>query len=290
VRRAAPNARRAASLAHRYVEALGEVLDLEAVRAAGVRMGVDPLGGSTVDYWELIAERYGLDLEVVRPHGGPPFAFMRVDRDGKVRMDCSSPYAMAGLVELGGRFDVAFGSDPDGDRHGIVTPAAGLMNPNHFLAVAISTSSATARGGARDAGVGKTLVSSSMIDRVAAALGRRLVEVPVGFKWFVEPLLDGSVAFGGEESAGATFLRRDGLALDHRQGRDPPGAAGGGGHRPQRPRPRGAVRGAGGAPRTRRLRAHRRPRRRPREGRPRRGSRRTTCARRRWPASRSWRG
>ena len=210
VRRADP-APRPASLARDYVEALGEVLDLEAVRVAGVRMGVAPLGGSTVDYWELIAEQYGLDLEVVDRTVDPSFSFMRVDRDGKVRMDCSSPYAMAGLVELGDRFDVAFGSDPDGDRHGIVTPAAGLLNPNHFLAVAISYLFPARPGWSEGAGVGKTLVSSSMIDRVAAELGRRLVEVPVGFKWFVEGLLDGSVALGGEESAGATFLRRDGL-------------------------------------------------------------------------------
>jgi phosphoglucomutase len=201
---------RALPLAQAYVEALGEVVDLEAVRAAGVRIGVDPLGGATVDYWDLVAERYRLELEVVSREVDPRFAFMRVDRDGKVRMDCSSPHAMAGLVELGGRFDVAFGSDPDGDRHGIVTPGAGLMNPNHYLAVAIEHLFRHRPGWSEGAGVGKTLVSSSMIDRVAAALGRRLVEVPVGFKWFVEPLLDGSVAFAGEESAGATLLRRDG--------------------------------------------------------------------------------
>jgi phosphoglucomutase len=208
VRRGAPAPRRA-PLARSYVDALGEVIDLDAIRAAGVRMGADPLGGSTVDYWDLIAERYGVELEVVDRTVDPAFAFMRLDRDGRVRMDCSSPYAMAGLVELGDRFDIAFGSDPDGDRHGIVT-RAGLMNPNHFLAVAVGYLFRHRPGWSAGAGVGKTLVSSSMIDRVAAEVERRVVEVPVGFKWFVEGLLDGSVAFAGEESAGATLLRRDG--------------------------------------------------------------------------------
>jgi phosphoglucomutase len=210
VRRAArPAAPERRPIGRDYVAALGEALDLDAVAAAGVRIGVDPLGGSTVDYWEPIAERYGVRLELVDRTVDPSFSFMRLDHDGRVRMDCSSPYAMAALVELGGRFDVAFGSDPDGDRHGIVTPA-GLMNPNHFLSVAVDYLFRNRPGWEPGAGVGKTLVSSSMIDRVAAALGRRLVEVPVGFKWFVEGLAAGTVAFGGEESAGASFLRRDG--------------------------------------------------------------------------------
>jgi phosphoglucomutase len=198
------------SLAHEYVGALKEVLDLRAVGESGVRIGVDPLGGSSVAYWELIAGEYRLDLQVVNGAVDPAFAFMRLDHDGKVRMDCSSPYAMAGLVELGAGFDVAFGSDPDADRHGIVTPSGGLMNPNHFLAVSIEYLFRNRAGWREESGVGKTLVSSSMIDRVAAALGRPLVEVPVGFKWFVEGLTDGTVAFAGEESAGATFLRSDG--------------------------------------------------------------------------------
>ncbi|HST60931.1 MAG TPA: phosphoglucomutase (alpha-D-glucose-1,6-bisphosphate-dependent) [Longimicrobium sp.] len=198
------------NLAHTYVAALAEVLDLRAVAESGVRIGVDPLGGSSVAYWERIAEAYRLDLEVVNRTVDPAFGFMRLDHDGKVRMDCSSPYAMAGLVELGTGFGVAFGSDPDADRHGIVTPAGGLMNPNHFLAVAIDYLFRNRPGWGAESGVGKTLVSSSMIDRVAAELGRRLVEVPVGFKWFVDGLTDGTVAFAGEESAGATFLRMDG--------------------------------------------------------------------------------
>ncbi|MBW3571596.1 MAG: phosphoglucomutase (alpha-D-glucose-1,6-bisphosphate-dependent) [Gemmatimonadetes bacterium] len=198
------------SLAHKYVGALKEVVDLRTVAEAGVRIAVDPLGGSTVAYWDLIAGEYRLNLRVVNGAVDPAFGFMRLDHDGKVRMDCSSPFAMAGLVEMGADFEVAFGSDPDGDRHGIVTPAGGLMNPNHFLAVAIDYLFRNRAGWRRDAGVGKTLVSSSMIDRVAAELGRPLVEVPVGFKWFVDGLTDGSVAFAGEESAGATFLRTDG--------------------------------------------------------------------------------
>jgi phosphoglucomutase len=199
---------------HDYVDAyvgdLPAVLDLDAVAGSGLKLGVDPLGGAAVAYWGAIGDRYGLDLEVTNDAVDPTFRFMRLDWDGKIRMDCSSPYAMAGLLELKDRFDVAFGNDADADRHGIVTPGAGLLNPNHYLAVAI----AYLFGGERDwpaaTAVGKTLVSSGMIDRVTADLGRRLVEVPVGFKWFVGGLLDGSIGFGGEESAGASFLRRDG--------------------------------------------------------------------------------
>jgi phosphoglucomutase len=193
-----------------YVDDLAAIVDLEAVRGAGLHLGVDPLGGASVAYWAAIGDRHGLDLEVTNDAVDPTFRFMRLDWDGKIRMDCSSPYAMAGLIELRNRFDVAFGNDADADRHGIVTPGAGLLNPNHYLAVAI----AYLFGGERDwpagTAVGKTLVSSGMIDRVTADLGRRLVEVPVGFKWFVGGLLDGSIGFGGEESAGASFLRRDG--------------------------------------------------------------------------------
>jgi phosphoglucomutase len=195
-----------------YVEDLGAIVDMDAIRGAGLRLGADPLGGATVDYWGAIAERWGLDLRVVNDTVDPTFAFMPPDWDGKIRMDCSSPDAMANLVALAGEFDVAFGNDPDGDRHGIVTPGAGLLNPNHFLAVAIEHLFGGARAWGDEVAVGKTLVSSSMIDRVAADLGRRLVEVPVGFKWFVGGLGDGSIGFGGEESAGASFLRRDGGA------------------------------------------------------------------------------
>jgi phosphoglucomutase len=192
-----------------YVDDLPNVIDIDAIRAAGVRIGADPLGGASVAYFDAIRDRLGLDVEVVNEEIDPTFAFMPLDHDGKIRMDCSSPHAMAGLIELKDRFDVAVACDPDADRHGIVTPTSGLMNPNHYLAVAIDY----LFGGARDwpdAGIGKTLVSSTMIDLVAGALGRRLVEVPVGFKWFVDGLLDGSIGFGGEESAGASFLRRDG--------------------------------------------------------------------------------
>jgi phosphoglucomutase len=192
-----------------YIGDLGSVLEMDAIRAAGVRIGVDPLGGASVHYWDPIAERYGLDIEVVNRAVDATFGFMTLDWDGKIRMDCSSAYAMAGLIDLKDRFDVAVGNDPDADRHGIVTPGAGLMNPNHYLAVAVWYLFQNRPGWGADAGIGKTLVSSSMIDRVAAELGRRLVEVPVGFKWFVDGLLDGSIAFGGEESAGASFLRLD---------------------------------------------------------------------------------
>ena len=193
-----------------YVRDLGSVIDMACIASAKVRIGVDPLGGAGVAYWEPIAHRYGLDIRVVNQVVDPTFAFMRVDHDGKIRMDCSSPYAMAGLIGLKSDFDVAFGNDPDADRHGIVTPSAGLLNPNHYLAVAVSYLYRNRPDWNTAAGVGKTLVSSSMIDRVAADLGRPLVEVPVGFKWFVEGLLAGTIAFGGEESAGASFLRRDG--------------------------------------------------------------------------------
>ncbi len=193
-----------------YVDDLRNVLDLDAVRDAGIRIGADPMGGAGVNYWEPIAETYGLDLTVVNPYVDPTFSFMRVDKDGKIRMDCSSPYAMAGLVELKDRYDIAFGNDPDFDRHGIVTPTAGLMNPNHYLAVAIQYLFSHRPDWPEDAAIGKTLVSSSMIDRVAKSLGRRLAEVPVGFKWFVDGLLSGDYGFGGEESAGASFLRKDG--------------------------------------------------------------------------------
>jgi phosphoglucomutase len=195
-----------------YVDDLGAVLDLDAVRSAGVRVGVDPLGGASAPYWGAIAERYGLDLTVVNDEIDPTFRFVPLDHDGKIRMDCSSRFAMAGLIELRDRFDVAVACDPDADRHGIVTRGAGLMNPNHYLAAAIAYLYGGARDWPQSTGVGKTLVSSSMIDLVCDDLGRRLVEVPVGFKWFVDGLLDGSLGFGGEESAGASFLRRDGAA------------------------------------------------------------------------------
>lgn len=193
-----------------YVDDLPSVLDLDAVRDAGVRIGADPLGGASVDYWGAIAERHRLDLTVVNPLVDPTWRFMTLDWDGKIRMDCSSPAAMASLIGAKDDYQIATGNDADADRHGIVTPDRGLMNPNHFLAVAISYLFSHRPEWGADTAVGKTLVSSSLIDRVVADLGRRLVEVPVGFKWFVPGLLDGSVGFGGEESAGASFLRRDG--------------------------------------------------------------------------------
>ena len=195
-----------------YVDELGAVIDMDAIREAGVSLGVDPLGGASVPYWPAIAERYGLDLTVVNDQIDPTFRFVPLDHDGKIRMDCSSPFVMAGLIELRDRFDVAVACDPDADRHGIVTRGSGLMNPNHYLATAIAYLFGGARDWPAETGVGKTLVSSSMIDLVCSELGRRLVEVPVGFKWFVDGLLDGSLGFGGEESAGASFLRRDGSA------------------------------------------------------------------------------
>ena len=194
-----------------YVDDLPNVLDIEAIRASGLRIGADPLGGASVDYWGAIGERHGLDLTVVNPLVDATWRFMTLDWDGKIRMDCSSPSAMASLIAQRDVYDIATGNDADADRHGVVTPDAGLMNPNHYLAVAIQYLYGGARPHWRDDGfIGKTLVSSSMIDRVAADLGRRLVEVPVGFKWFVPGLLDGSGPFGGEESAGASFLRHDG--------------------------------------------------------------------------------
>ena len=195
-----------------YVEDLGSVIDMSVIRDSGIHIGADPMGGSGVAYWQPIAEHYGLNLELVNDTVDPSFRFMCVDKDGKIRMDCSSPSAMAGLIGLKDRYDIAFGNDTDFDRHGIVTPSAGLMNPNHYLAVAIRYLFAERCGWPADAAIGKTLVSSSMIDRIAADSGRKLCEVPVGFKWFVDGLLDGSFGFGGEESAGASFLRQDGSA------------------------------------------------------------------------------
>jgi phosphoglucomutase len=193
-----------------YVSDLKNVIDMEVIAGSGLKIGSDPLGGSGVGFWSHIAELYKLDIEVVNPVIDPTFSFMTVDKDGKIRMDCSSPYAMAGLIQLKDKFDIAFGNDPDYDRHGIVTPTVGLMNPNHYLAVAIWYLFQNRPDWRADAAVGKTLVSSSMINRVAAHLGRKLMEVPVGFKYFVPGLLDGSFGFGGEESAGASFLRRNG--------------------------------------------------------------------------------
>ncbi len=193
-----------------YIEELDKVVDMEAIRDSGLRIGVDPMGGSGIAYWEPIARKYDLNIEVVNPDVDPRFAFMTVDKDGKIRMDCSSPYAMASLIGLKERFDISFGNDPDYDRHGIVTRSAGLMNPNHYLAVAINYLFTNRPEWRQNAAIGKTLVSSSMIDRVAKSLDRPLAEVPVGFKWFVNGLLDGSYGFGGEESAGASFLRFDG--------------------------------------------------------------------------------
>ncbi|MEC4674504.1 MAG: phosphoglucomutase, alpha-D-glucose phosphate-specific, partial [Nitrospirota bacterium] len=193
-----------------YVGDLGAVIDMEVIRSAGLAIGVDPLGGAGVAYWGPISERYGFDVTVVNDSVDPTFRFMSVDWDGKIRMDCSSPYAMAGLIAMKDRFDIAFANDTDHDRHGIVTRSAGLMNPNHYLAVAISYLFTHRADWREAAAIGKTVVSSCMLDRVAVKLGRGLVEVPVGFKWFVDGLLDGSLGFGGEESAGASFLRREG--------------------------------------------------------------------------------
>lgn len=193
-----------------YVADLAHVIDMRAIASAKLKIGVDPMGGSGIGFWDPIADRYGLDLVVVNRRVDPTFSFMTLDKDCKIRMDCSSPYAMAGLIGLKDKFDIAFGNDPDTDRHGIVTPSAGLLNPNHYLAVAINYLFQNRPGWGAGAAIGKTLVSSSMIDRVAANLGRPLAEVPVGFKWFVDGLLEGTYGFGGEESAGASFLRLDG--------------------------------------------------------------------------------
>ncbi|WP_261556677.1 phosphoglucomutase (alpha-D-glucose-1,6-bisphosphate-dependent) [Frankia tisae] len=205
---------RAAAVVHDYVGAyvadLGDVVDLDAIRAAGVRIGVDPLGGASLVYWQALTERYKLDLEVVNTAVDPTFAFMTTDWDGKIRMDPSSPYAMASLLRLAGSFDVALANDADADRHGIVTPGAGLLNPNHYLSAAIAYLFGHRADWPAGTAIGKTLVSSSMIDRVGAGIGRGVVEVPVGFKWFVDGLTDGTLGFGGEESAGASFLRRGG--------------------------------------------------------------------------------
>ena len=215
--RRTPHAKaRAASTTHAhdyvapYVADLAQVIDMDAVKSAGLKIGVDPMGGAGIGFWQPIAERYGLKLDLVNPSVDPTFAFMTLDHDGKIRMDCSSPFAMARLIGLKDRYDIAFGNDCDTDRHGIVAKSVGLLNPNHYLATAVWYLFQNRPGWKPDAAVGKTLVSSSMIDRVTRHLGRRLAEVPVGFKWFVDGLLDGSYGFGGEESAGASFLRRDG--------------------------------------------------------------------------------
>jgi len=193
-----------------YVEDLKNIIDMDVIAKGGVKIGVDPLGGSAVDFWDPIGEKYGLSIEVVNRKVDPTFSFMTVDKDGKIRMDCSSPYAMANLIRLKDDFDIAFGNDPDCDRHGIVSGSGGLMNPNHYLSVAVWYLFQSRTDWKDEAAVGKTLVSSSMIDRVSAHLNRRLAEVPVGFKWFVDGLIDGSYGFGGEESAGASFLRKNG--------------------------------------------------------------------------------
>src|ERR1700732_1761592 len=193
-----------------YVEDLANVIDLEAIRSAGVKIGVDPLGGAATAYWQPVLERYGINITIVNPKIDPTFAFMTVDHDGKIRMDCSSPWAMAGLVQLKDRFDIAFGNEPDADRHGIVTPSSGLLNPNHYLAVAIRYLLTNRPQWSVTAVVGKTLVSSCLIDRVVDSLKRKLGEGPVGFQWFTPGLFDGSCCFGGEESAGSSFLKRDG--------------------------------------------------------------------------------
>lgn len=220
-----------------YVSGLGQILDMQIIASSGLKIGVDPMGGSGLDYWDVISELYGLDLEVVNRRIDPAFGFMPLDRDGKIRMDCSSKYAMANLITLKDKFDIAFGNDPDYDRHGIVTKSAGLMDPNHYLAAAAWYLFSTRKGWSRQAALGKTLVTSSMLDRVAGLLDRELLEVPVGFKWFVPGLLGGKLGFAGEESAGASFLRldqspwctdKDGLIMDllaaemtSRMGRDP---------------------------------------------------------------------
>jgi phosphoglucomutase len=193
-----------------YIEDLENIIDMDVIAKEGVKIGVDPLGGSAIDFWDPIGEKYGLSIEVVNREIDPTFSFMTVDKDGKIRMDCSSPHAMANLIRLKDDFDIAFGNDPDCDRHGIVTGSGGLMNPNHYLSVAVWYLFQGRTDWKDEAGVGKTLVSSSMIDRVSAHLNRRLSEVPVGFKWFVDGLIEGSYGFGGEESAGASFLRRNG--------------------------------------------------------------------------------
>ncbi len=219
-----------------YVADLANVIDLDAIRASGIRLGVDPLGGAGVHYWGPIAERYGLNLTVVNDVVDPTFRFMTLDWDGKIRMDPSSPYAMRGLIGLKDKFDIAFACDTDHDRHGIVTRSAGLLPPNHYLSACVQYLFSNRPGWRADAAVGKTVVSSSMIDRVTAKLGRRLYEVPVGFKWFVDGLLDGWLGFGGEESAGRVVPGARRIGLEHRQGRHHRGAALGGDDRANRPR------------------------------------------------------
>ena len=211
VKKAAPNANRF-DFKGNYISQLGEVLNMDAISGASVSIGADPMGGASVDYWGEISERYKLNLTVVNPTVDFQFGFMSLDWDGKIRMDCSSPFAMASLIEGRNRFDISTGNDADADRHGIVTKDFGLMNPNHFLAVSIDYLYRNRPGWSPEAAVGKTMVSSSIINRVVESLGRKLIEVPVGFKWFVPGLIDGSVGFGGEESAGASFLRKDGKA------------------------------------------------------------------------------
>ena len=212
VKRAEPSAVETYDFRANYVDDLANIIDVEAIKRAGIRIGADPLGGASVHYWQLIGERYGLDLTVINPEVDPAWPFMTLDWDEKIRMDPSSPSVMASVVRHQHEYDIVTGNDADADRHGIITPDGGLMNPNHYLAVAIEYLYTHRPEWAADAAIGKTLVSSSMIDRVATSLGRRLWEVPVGFKWFVPGLIDGSVAFGGEESAGASFLRTDGTA------------------------------------------------------------------------------
>jgi hypothetical protein len=237
---------------------LGSVINMPAIAAAGLKIGVDPMGGAGIAYWEPIAESYGLNLEVVNPAIDPTFGFMTVDKDGKIRMDCSSPYAMASLIGLKDQFDIAFGNDPDYDRHGIVTQSVGLLNPNHYLAVAIWYLFQNRPGWRPDAAVGKTLVSSSMIDGWRPTLGRRLAEVPVGFKYFVDGLVDGSYGFGGEESAGASFLRQDGTVwTTDKDGFY--GFVGGGDHGRDRARPRPTLPDTRTALRQSRLRTNGRP-------------------------------
>ncbi len=212
VKRAEPTAVETYDFRSNYVDDLVNIIDIDAIRASGIRIGADPLGGASVHYWQLIADRFGLNITVVNPEVDPAWPFMTLDWDGKIRMDPSSPSVMASVVAHQHEYDIVTGNDADADRHGIVTPDGGLMNPNHYLAVAIQYLYTHRPEWSTDAAIGKTLVSSSMIDRVATSLGRRLWEVPVGFKWFVPGLIDGSVAFGGEESAGASFLRKDGTA------------------------------------------------------------------------------
>ncbi len=243
-----------------YVNDLRNVVDMDAIRAAGLKLGVDPLGGAAVHYWGPINEIYGLHIEVVNPRVDPTFSFMTVDHDGKIRMDCSSPYAMARLVGLKDQFHVAFANDPDSDRHGIVTPSAGLMNPNHYLAVAIRYLLTHRPHWPAQAVVGKTLVSSSMIDRVVQDLGRRLSEVPVGFKWFTPGLFDGSCCFGGEESAGASFLRLDGTVWTTDKDGPIMDLLGGRDHGSDRQGPGRALPGTDGKVRYAVLHPHRRPR------------------------------